>query len=288
MKLAFSIIFLTILSTCIAQHRERLISSDSDRMRLKGKVSTLSHLDYDLIEDISDTSSMRIDHFFLSPNNYVVEFNTHGNIVKKTEFEYLYSNDTLRSKGKWTYSYDSLNRIIKEVYYWNNSSNDTTLWTYEYLGDSVTLIDKYDDTYKHMRYRYAQRDNIEYLTTANSDSSYLTRILFVYDRFNRIIRKEEYEDQPTMTHIRSWRYIDSLSVNAALDVSISLKHNYGPVVIINEYDSLQNVTLSSRIGNQKPSLIEYDFDALGNWTERRTLLPNGFIKISRRRIEYYQ
>jgi len=254
-------------------------------MGLSENVKSLSHLDYDLIEKISDTATLRIDHFFLAPNNYTLEFNAAGYLTSKTEYDL--QEDTLKPKGLWRYLYDSLNRITQETYYWNNFSNDTTLLVYEYYGDSVTLIHKYDDTYKHRRYRYAQRNNIEYLTTANADSSYLETVLFAYDKQNRLIRKEEYENQNTIAFIRSWSYNDSLSTKPSLDAGISSKYNYGPVLIINEYDSLQNLILSKGIGTQKPTLIDYTFDAYGNWIEQRKTLPNELIKISRRRIEYY-
>lgn len=285
MKLIISLILLFTLSTCFGQHRQRLISTDLELMGLSGKVKSLSHLDYDLIENISDTAALRIDHFFLAPNNHTFEFNTAGYLTSKTEYELR--EDTLKPKGLWRYLYDSLNRITQETYSRNNFSNDTTIWVYEYHGDSVTLIHKYDDTYKHMIYRYAQRNNIEYLTTANADSSYLTSLLFAYDKLNRLMRKEEYEDQNTITFIRSWKYKDSLATKPSLDVGISSKHNYGPVIIMNEYDSLQNLVLSKGVGTQKPKLTAYTFDSYGNWIERRTTLPNALIKVSRRRIEYY-
>lgn len=288
MRLIFSITLFVIVTNCFGQHRQRLISTDLERFGLKGNIKSLTHMDYDPVKNISDTSSLRVDHFLLAPNNHTLVFNTYGFLTKKTEFEYLHREDTLKPKGVWNYSYDSLNRINQETYYWNNYSNDTTIWVYEYFGDSVTLIHKYDDTYKHMRYRYAQRKNIEYLTTANSDSSYLTRVLFVYDKQNRLIRREEYEDQNTITFIRSWNYADSLFNNPSLDVGISAKHNYGPIIIINEYDSLQNLTLSRGVNSGKPKVTEYTYDSYGNWIERRTQLPNDLIKISRRKIDYYE
>jgi hypothetical protein len=288
MRLFFSITLFVILTNCFGQNRQRLISTDLERLGLKGNIKSLTHLDYDPIKNISDTTSLRIDHFFLAPNNHTLVFNLDGFLTMNTEFEYLHREDSLKPKGVWNYSYDSLNRINQETYYWNNNSKDTTIWVYEYFGDSVTLIHKYDDTYKHMRYRYEQRRNIEYLTTANSDSSYLTRVLFAYDNQNRLIRKEEYEDQNTITFIRSWAYADSLSNSPSTDVGISAKHNYGPIIIFNEYDSLQNIKLSKGVNSDKPTITEYTYDRYGNWTERRTQLPNERIKISRRTIEYFE
>jgi hypothetical protein len=287
MKLFISLLLFSSLSICHGQHRQRLVLTDIERFELKGSIKTLSHQDYSPIKSLSDTSSLQIDHFFLAPNNYTSEFNVSGYLTKKTEYEYLHRKDTLMAKGLWTYSYDSKNRIRQETYYWNNYSNDTTVWIYKYSDDSVTLVHKYDDTYKHMMYRYAQRNNIEYLTTANSDSSSLSRVLFVYDRLNRLIRKEEYEDQNTITFISSWNYADTLSTNPSIDVGISAKYNYGPIIIINEYDSIGNLILSKGVNPKTRIRTEYTYDSKGNWIERRVFLPNSFIKISRRTIEYF-
>jgi hypothetical protein len=259
--------------------------TDLERMGLKGDIKTYSHIEYRPIKNIADTSSLRVDHFFLSPNNYTLHFNNEGYKTKMTEYEYLYEEDSLKPKGIWTYSYDSINRIVQEIYYLNNISNDTTILNYEYIGDSVTLV---HDTNKNLTYRYAQRGKIEFATKANSDSSHISRQLFVYDKLNRLIRKEEYEDRSTLTFLRSWNYTDSLSTKPSLDVGISAKYNYGPIIMINEYDSLQNLVLSKGIGSQKPKIIEYTYDSNGNWIEQRTQQPNDLIKISRRKIEYFK
>lgn len=288
MRLILSIILFILLTNCFGQHRQRLILTDLERLGLIGNIKSLTHLEYDPIKNISDSTSLRIDHFFLDPNNYTLIFNTDGFLTKKTEYEYIHREDTLKPKGVWNYSYDSLNRIKQETYYWNNYSNDTTTWIYKYFGDTVTLVNKYDATYKHMKYRYAQRKNVEYLTTSNSDSSYLTMVLFTYDKLNRLIRQEEYENQNRITFIRTWNYANSTSNNPSIDVGISAKYNYGPIIIINEYDSLQNLVLSKGINSDKPEITEYSYDCYGNWIERRTQLPSNSIKISRRKIEYFE
>lgn len=286
MKL-YLLIILSLTSTLsFAQHRQRLMMNDLNRLGLKGEVESLTHIDYQPIEQ-DDTSQLEIDHFILAPNNYTIQLDNQGYILKKIEYEYLRKQDSLKEKGLWNYKYDSNHRIIREKYIWNNYSKDTTIWVYEYLGDSVTIVHQYDDTYKHLVYRYAQRGNREYLTTANSDSSYLTRQIFTYDKQNRMIRKEEYEDQNTITFIRSFDYSDSLIHNPTLDVGISAKYDYGPIIIINKYDSLGSLILSKGIESKSTKKIEYTYDKTGNWVERRMLLPNSLIKISRRTIIYY-
>lgn len=138
-----------------------------------------------------------------------------------------------------------------------------------------------------MRYRYAQRKNLELLTTANADSSYLTRTLFYYDQQNRLIRKEEYEDSNSLTFIRSWSYVNTETSSPNVDVGISSRYNYSPVIRLFEYDSLENPIRERGVNSDKVLTTEYSYDHQGNWIEKRTKLLNDRFKITRRKIEYF-
>ena len=264
-----------------------MIMNDLERSGLRGKVKSMTQIEFQPISNMSDTISLKMDDFILAPNNFRFEYDSSGYLRKRTEFNYNYEYDSIVPKGLWTYAYDTLKRIQQEVYYWNNYSNDTTIWEYEYFGDSVTLVHKYDDTYKHMRYRYAQRKNLELLTTANADSSYLTRTLFYYDQQNRLIRKEEYEDSNSLTFIRSWSYVNTETSSPNVDVGISSRYNYGPVIRLFEYDSLENPIRERGVNSDKVLTTEYSYDHQGNWIEKRTKLLNDRFKITRRKIEYF-
>jgi len=208
---------------------------------------------------------------------------------KKTELDYLLKEDTLVEKGLWIYMYDKCNRIIKESYYWNNHSTDTTQWIYEYPNDSTTIIHKYDKLYKHLRYQYQQSGNIENFTMANSDSSYVTKGLFVYDKQNRIIRIEEYENKDFIQNIQTNTYIDTLAKKPSVKVWIFTKYTTPAIITTFEYDEIGNEIKSGSIGkDSKTQHVEYKYDLHNNWIEKKVNLSNGRIKISRREFEYWE
>lgn len=254
-------------------------------------VKSLIHTDYNPTK-LEDTVNITIDHFILAPNNYKSEFNWLGYLIRITEYEYLWKEDTLKPKGIWKFYYDEQNRVTEELYFWNDQYQDTTRWTYQYFGDTSTLVIKNHRVISSVKsknyYRYTQRGNKEFLTTSNSDSSYITRNLFAYDKIGRLIRKEEYEDEEYLTFIRSWQYSDTLATNPSVDVGISAKYNYGPIITFNEYDSLGNLIISRAKEQSSSKHTEYRYDETSNWITRKTYLPNGLVKISKRKIEYFE
>ena len=283
------LILILFTVTAFGQHRQRLNSTDLERFGLMGKVKSYSHIDYQSFLEKDSLKDLRVDNFILAPNNYKIEFNNNGYINLKTELAYLRKKDTLIEKGLWVYEYDELNRIKEENYYWNNRSKDTTQWVYKYPDDSTTIIHQYDKTYKHLRYQYQQSDNLEYFTKANSDSSYVAKGLFVYDKFNRIIRIEKYENKDYIQNLRSQNYIDTIIKNPSVKVWISTKYNAPPAISTHEYDSFGNEIKSSGVGKgSRIHLTEYKYDKYKNWIEKKVNLSSGRIKISRRKFEYWE
>ncbi|WP_452218339.1 hypothetical protein [Lacinutrix undariae] len=283
------LILLLFTITAFGQHRQRLNSTDIERFGLEGKIKSYSHIDYQPFLEKDSLNDLKIDDFILAPNNYKIEFNNIGYIKRKIELDYLRDEDTLIEKGIWVYEYDKINRIKEENYYWNNRSIDTTQWIYKYPNDSTTIIHQYDKTYKHLRYQYQQSDNLEYFTKANSDSSYVTKGLFVYDKYNRITRIEEYENKNYIQNLRSQNYKDTISKNPSIKVWIFTKYNAPPTISTHEYDSFGNEIKSSGVGKgSRTHLTEYKYDQYNNWTEKKVNLSNGRIKITRRKFEYWE
>jgi len=283
------ILFLLFSITAFGQHKHRLNSNDLERFNLKGSVKSYSHIDYQPFFEKDSLNALRIDNFFLKPNNYKIEFDSIGYIKKKIELDYLLKKDTLVEKGLWIYKYDKSHRIKKENYYWNNRTKDTTQWVYEYPNDSITIIHKYYKTNKHYRYQYLQTGDLEKYTTANSDSSYVTKRLFVYDKYNRITRIEEYENKNYIQNLRTQNYNDTLSKQPSIKVWIYTKHNSPTVISTHEYDTFGNVIKSSGIGKgSRTHLTEYKYDPNNNWIEKKVNLSKGRIKISRRKFEYWK
>jgi hypothetical protein len=195
-------------------------------------------------------------------------------------------------EGVWTYEYDKNNRIEEENYYWKNRKIDTTQWVYKYHGDSVTIVHQYDKTYKHLYYKYKQKGSCEYLSTANSDSTNFTKGLFVYDRYNRIVRKEKYENKKYVQFLRTYTYRDTIERGPSVKIwffTWHTRHNSSPRISTHKYDNFGNEIESSGVGEfSRTHITEYIYDKYNNWIERKVHLYNGRIKISKRTYDYWE
>ncbi len=270
-----------------SQQRIRLNSNDIERYHLKGKVKSLKYFVYDVKYLNDSVYEIKIEDFIV-PKNYKIEFNKNGYITKKTE--YRSKNDSLIKKGVWLYEYDN-NKIKNEIYYWNNNSKDTSKWTYNYPNKNTTLITQQSTmSPKLMYYSYQQNKNKEYYKSANADSSFIRRTLNVYDKKNRIIRIEKYDNLDYIQDIVLKSYSDSLNPYPKITISSYTKYD-APFSIIKyifnsnndiiEYDSLIN-------SDNKKNIIEYKYDTQGNWLEKTEKGGTGKIyKVYRREFTYY-
>ncbi|NCQ11320.1 MAG: hypothetical protein GW809_04055 [Bacteroidetes bacterium] len=189
------ILFLFLTLPVYGQHRQRLIHSDLEQLVLKGQVKSYTNSEYQSFIAKDSLKELKLENSLLAPTAFKVEFNEKGYKKKLIECEYSYKENTLTEKGLWFYKYDNRNRIVEELYCWNNRSNDTTKWVYDYPNDSTTLINRYSKHNQILRYQYVQSGEMEYYTKANSDSSTISKALFVYDEFTRLTRKEDYDDK---------------------------------------------------------------------------------------------
>lgn len=133
---------------------------------------------------------------------------------------------------------------------------------------------------------------MEYLNHANSDSSYITKKLFVYDKQNRLIRYEDYADKDYIQDLRISTYKDTISKNKFTEIIFWPKYNNSSYNEF-EYEESGNV-VSMKIGNfvgLDPSInrYEYVYDIRGNWTEKKHIGWRGKLStVFRREIEYYE
>lgn len=133
--------------------------------------------------------------------------------LTNTETELTTANDSIEVGAFWTYKYDNKNRILKEERFSFQYFKDTITWNYEYVGDSIINIQQLDKTYKILYYTYIEKGNLEFLHNANSDSSYVTKKKYVYDKFNRVIRSEDYENKDFIQDLRITTYNDTINSN---------------------------------------------------------------------------
>lgn len=288
MKQTF-LIFLLIPFLGFSQMRELLNSTDLERYGLKGSVSELIHKEFEPRYSNDSTYTLEL-YDFLAPHNYKLEFNNNGNLESKTELRK--ENDSLIAGAIWNYIYDQNNRIQQEQRVSYQYSKDTMTWNYEYKGDSIVSVQQLDKTYKVLYYTYRQEGIFEYLNHANSDSSYQTKKLYVYDKYNRLTRMEDYADKEFIQDMRISTYNDTITNNKFIEIMIWTKHNnsfYNQF----EYDKNGNV-ITMIIGNfsdDKKSVnrYEYVYDDKNNWIEKRHFGWRGELStVFKRDLRYYE
>ncbi len=287
MKKRFLLIFfLPIIG--FSQMRNRLNSTDLKRYELKGNVKEVFFKEYEPRFSNDSTYSLEL-YDFLGSSNFKLEFNKYGNL--KTKSELRKRNDSIKIGAIWKYKYDKRNRILKEQRLSFQYSKDTITWNYEYIGDSIINIEQLDKTYKILYYTYLEKGNNEFLNHANSDSSYVTKRLYVYDKFNRITRSEDYENKDFIQDLRITTYKDTITINKFKEVVIWTKHNNS---FYNEFEYDKNGNsikmIIGNFNNNDPSInrYEYDYDKNGNWIEKRHFGWRGKLStVFRREIKYY-
>jgi hypothetical protein len=289
MKNTYIIILILIPIVGFSQMRERLNSTDLERYGLTGNVKEVIHKEYEPRFSNDSTYTLKL-YDFLAPHNYKLEFNQNGNLNTRSELRK--ENDSLKTGAVWKYKYDSNNRILQEKRISFQYSKDTMIWNYKYKGDSIINVNQLDKTYKILYYTYKQKGNKEYLNHANSDSSYITKKLFTYDKQNRMTRYEDYANKDYIQDLRISTYKDTISKNKFKEIIIWTKYNNSSYNEF-EYDKNGNV-ITMKIGNfvgKEPSInrYEYVYDKKGNWVEKKHIGWRGKLStVFRREIEYYE
>jgi hypothetical protein len=281
------IILLPIIG--FSQMRNRLKSTDLNRYELKGNVKEMVFKEYEPRFSNDTTYTLEV-YDFLGPSNFKLEFNEYGNLKKKSELRT--ENDSIKVGAIWNYKYDNKNRILQEQRFSFQYSKDTITWNYEYVGDSIINVRQLDKTYKILYYTYIEKGNFEFLNHANSDSSYVTKRLYLYDKFNRVIRSEDYENKEFVQDLRITSYKDTITSNKFKEVVIWTKHNNS---FYNEFEYNENDnSIKMIIGNFNKNdtsinRYEYDYDKFGNWIEKRHFGWRGKLStVFRREIKYYE
>jgi len=269
MKKNIFILLLLIPFIGLSQMRERFKSTDWEKYELKGKVKEVLHKEYIPRFSNDTTYTLELYDIVLALLNYKLEFNKTGNLNTLTE---LKLEDSLIASVVWNYKYNSKNRIVQEKRVSLQYSKDTIIWNYQYKGNSITNIQQLDKTYKILYYTYKQKGNVEYLSQTNSDSSYIGKRVFVYDKKNRLIRDEDYENQKTIQHLTVSTYKDNGSNKKHRDTITSIKYNYRLYneFEYNEYGDI--IIMKTGSFTDAPSSVNkytYVYDKKGNWIEKK-------------------
>jgi hypothetical protein len=239
---------------------------------LNGKVKDVKFIEYEARYNTKDSTYTLKIFDFLSMKNNISSFNKLGYLEKKTELSFDIK-DSMSISAIRTYQYDKENRIIRE-FRESKKYGDTSSWNYKYSKNN-TLIKYYQKDYQVLYYKYSQVNDVELLTTANSDSSYQRKMKFIYDKENRLIRYENYENTDSIVSQRILSY-NNESRNFRNEINEDKKYKYK----INksfEYDENGNV---KKIFNEEKKLIgwfEYVYDRNKNWIEQKCYNSSGKI-----------
>jgi len=270
--------------------KERLIFNDIQRLGLEDQVKEVFHKEFRPIFTNDSTYNLEFKFDFLLSFNYKYEFNNNGYLTHKTE--YRKERDSLAVRVMWHYNYDSINRIKQEKRISLEFSRDTSVLDYEYIGDSITNIKRFDKTFKLQYFTYIQKGDLEILHYYNSDSSFVTKQLFAYDKYNRIIRSEDYKNKEFIQHLTTKIYSDTINRKEFKKITIWAKYNnsyYSAHEYDKNYNSIKKTTGRFDTNKTSVSRCEYDYDNRGNWVEKRLFdWGDGKLKtVYKRDVIYY-
>lgn len=279
--ISFTLIF--HITLCTGQMRERFYRNDLKLYNLNGKVKDVKHIEYEPQYNTNDSTYVLKIFDFLSMKNYISTFNRSGYLEKKVELHFDLK-DSMSVSAIWTYNYDKKNRIIREFKDFKRHG-DTSSWNYSYNKNS-TLIKYYQKDYHVLYYKYSQINNVELLTTANADSSYQRKIKFIYDKRNRLVRYENYEDKDSILNLRILRY-DDTSYNYISETNEDKKYKFTNNMFY-KYDKYGNKIKAFNEEQKLTGYFEYIYDRKKNWIEKKCYNSRGHLyNVHKRDITYY-
>ena len=168
-----------------------------------------------------------------------------GNFSSKRTYKFenniltVYSSDLAASIGKVTakYHYSNLNVVKKEEFENDGSYRRIYIFRYDGNGNKVFEIQKND----------------------NADKG--TEVRYYYDEYDRVIKKEDYDDSGKKTYQSAYRYDSKGNI-------ISETSSY--------VDSQDSITIT----------YKYVYDKYDNWTEKSELMDDKLYSVILRRITY--
>lgn len=281
------LIFLANAINVSGQIKNKLVKNDLELKKLKGPVKTILGKTYG-VKYTSDSTYLLQDNNLLRWDGYKFEFDEKG-----YEKELL-SFDSRLDNLKWIFRHDSKDRLIKKIALKLSDPVDTLfITTYKYKSDTLVLSETKMNT-KKIQTEHKIIEDKEIIRTASEDG-YETRRLYQYDKFNRLIRYEEYKDEEFIQRLQIYTYKDSLTDNVFKQVSIGPAYSEGQdgSYWIQEYGRYGNPVKKSVKRFQKNTIREshrkYEYDAHGNWTRMENYFNNSnkINQVHTRKISYY-
>jgi len=237
-----------------------------------GQISSVLKIEYDKNgKKIKSTSKS-----FLFPINSTVisEYNAAGNISTAS----IYQNDTLYEKG--SFEYNSEGRLIAET---SIRKADTATGTYAYKFDENGKI------------RWKKQTEII------NNSRHENFIGFTYDKHGNlveILNKAFYGNSPSDKAVPEYENKTMYEYDLKNRIRKTLRYESGEIKEEKEFDKYYNQVLVKYYTGgtlNREMKYEYEFDAQGNWIERKTFLKQHTsqdknwipVFVETRKIVYY-
>ncbi len=130
------------------------------------------------------------------------------------------------------------------------------------------------------------------IITSVSRNNYKTKRLYQFDDFNRLIRYEDYDDKEFVQQLHIYSYLDTTTTNVYKQINLWPKINNDANYVTKDYDQYGNpIKITTGRFDENKILkftMEYKYDSIGNWIERKYFNQNDKLsKISYRTITYY-
>jgi hypothetical protein len=304
-NLLFIFSFFLLFNFSFAQTKNDLISQG-----LKGKVSFMSKSGYSLVEKFGEI--VKGENIWKYTSKYDIKgnrmdlysYNSYGSMEYEGIFKYdengnkiEYNEYSPTGSLKETIKYDEKGNLIETINYYTwglGGISGKTTYEYDAAGNRIeTNVYKNDYNFlrlsKKEKYKYDLKgNNIEFIEY-NSDGSLSKKETYKYDAKGNNILTNEYKPDGSLDAKKHYKYdvmgnfigSDCYNSHGKLYRKTSYKYD----VKGNEIEYSKYAPFSSPI-NEKET-YKYEFDAMGNWIKKWTIIKGKPKYVEEREIKYY-
>lgn len=282
------ILFLIKFIPSFGQIDNNLTKLDLASNDLNGPVKLLVSKKYRI--DSANDSILKMKSFsLLNLDGMKLIFNKEGNLMTKVFFDLRTDRGT--DSLKWFYKYNSKSRILEENFIDYKRPKDIQLLSYQYQNDSLILSKRITKNHKVIS-TYEIDSNILIVRTIQNNS-YKTKRLYQYDKWNRIIRYEDYHDKEFIQELHLYTFQDTLNDNIYKQINLYPGVNADISYSTKEYDKFGNpiTVYSSTFNDNKIRIFKYvyKYDSHGNWIRREFYNQNNNLsQLEKRKITYFE
>lgn len=286
--LFFLVLFLAI--GCSDEKPENDLSKEN----LFGKVKSVETTKYQVIDSLGTIVKDGISRY---EPTVLDEYNEFGNLEKTKK----YILDNPNRYARVSYTYNEINKLIKEDYYSiDDSLTGEVSYKYDENNNLIEMIT--NNEYKRFNlkyiYKYDNQNNlIEELFYGDSTYVYKGKELKKYNSKNKITESNQYNSKGNLSYRRFYDRKENLTEKIEYDsLNVRFKRTY-------KYDDKGNLTEHIKMNDKGEILLKsvykYKYDKKGNWTEKMYLENENHLKgiyragylseyIIERKIEYYE